>query len=72
MSSEEQSIVDFLRSSPDTPYARREIARKAVRRTEYERNRNWADAPLAALVARGVVVTDEGGLYLLKRSSSAW
>ncbi|TAK92556.1 MAG: hypothetical protein EPO07_19370 [Verrucomicrobia bacterium] len=65
MNSEEQSIIDFMRQSPDAAYTRREIARKAVRRTEYEQNRNWADQPLAALVARGSVETDEGGLYHL-------
>ena len=72
MSSEEQCILDFLRQTPDMAYSRREIARKAIRRAEYEKNRNWADHPLAALVAGGVVVTNEGGLYQLKQKSSVW
>jgi hypothetical protein len=65
MSDEEQSILDFMKESPDSGYTRREIARKAIRRSEYEKNRNWADQPLAALAARGMVETDDGGLYRL-------
>ncbi len=60
-------ILDFLRATPDAWYSRREIARRAVRRTEYEENPHWADQALAALVARGVAEANDQGLYRLMR-----
>lgn len=66
MSHEEDSIISLLKGSPHTGFARREIARRAVKRSVYEQNPRWVDEPLAALVARGVVVIDQDGLYHLK------
>lgn len=65
MSHEEDSIISLLKGSPHTGFARREIARRAVKRSIYEQNPRWVDEPLAALVARGVVVIDQDGLYHL-------
>ena len=65
MTAEEQLIVQFMQQSPDQGYARMEIARKAVRRKEFEENPRWADAPLAALVDRKVVVLDISGAFRL-------
>lgn len=66
MSHEEDSIISLLKGSPHTGFARKEIARRAVKRSVYEQNPRWVDEPLAALVARGVVVIDQDGLYHLK------
>jgi hypothetical protein len=63
MTHEESLVLDFLKSSPETSYARKEIARKAIKRSDYELNQHWADQPLQSLVARGLVEIDEGGLY---------
>jgi len=61
MSDEEQIIVNFLKSSPDTFFARKEIARKAVRRTIYEENPRWAEAPLTSLLDKKIVEMNDGG-----------
>jgi hypothetical protein len=66
MTPEEQLILAFLRSSPDSFFSRCEIARRAVKRTEYERNRNWVIRPLAALVGRKLVAIDANGYYRLR------
>ena len=65
MTAEEQLIVQFMQQSPDQGYARMEIARKAVRRKEFEENPRWADAPLTALVDRKVIVLDKSGAFRL-------
>jgi len=51
MTEEENWILNFLQSSPQTFFARKEIAHKAVRRQVYEEDQNWANAPLASLLA---------------------
>jgi len=66
MTPEEQCILEFLKSAPEAFFSRREIARKAVKRSEYEENRNWVDQPLAALVGRKLVEMDGGGAYRLR------
>ena len=53
MNYEETAILNFLRGSPDAYLARREIARKALKRTIFEENPHWADAPLGSLVDQG-------------------
>lgn len=65
MTDEEQHIVDFLKGSPDTFFARKEIARKAVKRTFYELNPRWVEAPLASLVYKEIVETNDSGYYRL-------
>lgn len=67
MTDEEQQIMTFLNSSPETYFARREIARRAVRRQVYEENQHWADAPLASLVLKGMVQQNDGGQYRIKK-----
>lgn len=66
MTSEEQAIVHFLEGAPDAFVARREIARRAVKRRVFEETPHWVDAPLAALVAQGVVEQNDNGQYRLK------
>ncbi len=66
MSDEENIVLTYLQSNPSSAFARREIARRAVKRIIYEQNPRWVDAPLASLVGRQLVVIDEGGNYRLK------
>ncbi len=67
MTEAEFNVFNYLKGMPDARFTRKEIARRAVKRTEFEENPHWADAPLAALVARGIVEIDEQGLYRISR-----
>jgi hypothetical protein len=67
MSYEETAILNFLKGSPDDYVARREIARKALKRTIFEENPHWADAPLAALVDQKLVEQNESGHYKISK-----
>ena len=66
MTFEEQAILSFLGGSPGAYVARREIARKALKRAVFEENPHWADAPLSALVDRRLVEQDESGHFRIK------
>ncbi len=68
MTSEEQCVINFLKSCPQSFFARREIARKAVRRHVYEEDQNWADAPLASLLSQRKVEQNDSGQYRLAGS----
>jgi hypothetical protein len=68
MTYEELAIMNFLKGSPESYVARREIARKALKRTIFEENPHWADAPLGSLVDQGVVEQNESGHYRIKKS----
>jgi len=63
MTPEETCILEYLNGRPDTACAKREIARKAIRRSDYEENPHWADAPLAALLNQKLIEVDENGNY---------
>jgi len=65
MTDEELPIVNYLKESPDTFFARREIARKAVRRKVFEENPHWVEAPLASLVDKDIVEINDSGCYRL-------
>ncbi|HOC55772.1 MAG TPA: hypothetical protein PKI20_09140 [Verrucomicrobiota bacterium] len=67
MTYEETAIMEFLRGSPDAYVARKEIARKALKRTVFEENPHWVDAPLASLLGRRFVEQDELGHYRIKK-----
>jgi hypothetical protein len=67
MTDEEQLIITFLNTSPETYFARREIARRAARRQVYEENQHWADAPLASLLMKGMIQQNESGQYRTKK-----
>jgi hypothetical protein len=60
-------VLNFLKTCPEAFFARKEIARRAGRRSLFEENPHWADAPLAALVALDLVEINDSGLYRLKR-----
>ena len=63
MTHEETSILDYLISRPESAFAKREIARKAVKRVVYEENAHWADAPLVSLAQQKLIEIDENGNY---------
>jgi hypothetical protein len=69
MTYEETAIMDFLQGNPDSFIARREIARKAQKRTIFEENPHWADAPLSSLVAHGVLEQNESGHYRITKKA---
>ena len=71
MSSEEDAVWLFLSESPESTFSRREIGRRAVKRTVFEENPHWADEPLNALVARDMVEVTDDGHYRIKGRSSA-
>ena len=71
MTDEEQQILTFLGTSPETYFARREIARKAVRRQVYEENQHWADAAIASLLLKGMIQQNDGGQLRLKQDETA-
>ncbi len=66
MTDEEILILNFLQPAPGTFFARREIARRAVRRQVFEENPHWPDAALAVLVNKGALEQNEAGLYRIK------
>ena len=63
MTSEGSIIVEFMKASPESWYARKEISRRAVHRSEYEANPHWATAALNALVNDGIIEQNDAGLY---------
>jgi hypothetical protein len=70
MTFEETAILTFLSGSPEAFVARREIARKALKRTIFEENPHWADAALSGLVDQHLVEQDEGGHYRINRQGN--
>ena len=69
MTYDEMAVLNFLRGTPTEFLARREIARKALKRTVFEDDPHWADAPLAALVEQGLVEQDDSGHYRIKQGA---
>jgi hypothetical protein len=71
MTYEEMAIMTLLRGSPSVYLARREIARKALKRSVFEENPHWADAPLVSLVDQSLVEQDESGHHKIKRDEDS-
>ncbi len=67
MTDEEMAIMNLLRGNPETFMARREIARKALKRSDFEENPHWADAPLASLMDQKLLEQDDSGHYRIKK-----
>ena len=67
MTYEELAIMNFLKGAPNDFIARREIARKALKRAVFEENPHWADAPLSTLVDTGVIEQNDSGHYRIKK-----
>jgi len=68
MTPEEQCIINFLKSCPQSFFARREIAREAVRPHVYEEDQNWANGPLASLLGQRKVEQNDSGQYRITGS----
>ena len=66
MTDAEQKVLDYIKGSPDSYHGRKEIARKAVRRTEFEENPHWVEAPLASLLEKKIIEINDSGYYRLK------
>jgi hypothetical protein len=67
MTYEEMAIMTFLKGKPGSFVGRREIARKALRRVDFEENPHWVDAPLASLIDQRLVEQDESGHYRVRK-----
>jgi hypothetical protein len=67
MSWEEQQILDFLASAPESFFSRREIARKSVKRAFFDENPTWANPVLEGLMNKNLVVQDAAGYYGYKK-----
>ena len=63
MTDEEMIILDFLKARPDCAFARREIARRAVKRIVFEENPHWIDAPLQGLLNANLIEMDKNGNF---------
>ena len=70
MTEEQFLILSFLRSSPESFFARKEIARRAVRRKVYDENQHWVDAPLALLLTEGFIEKSDAGVYRLRQENN--
>jgi hypothetical protein len=71
MTEAEYIVFRFLEESPEVFYGRREIARKAVKRTLFEEDPNWANAPLSSLVAQRLIEQNDSGQYRYRKPSVA-
>ena len=66
-SADEQAVLDYLATSPNSLFSPREICRRAGSKEAWEKNRRWAMPVLARLLARGLVETDASGHYRIRR-----
>ncbi len=67
MTDEQVLVVNFLQCSPETWFAKKEIARRAVRRKIFEENPHWADHAIPELLAVGLIEQNISGQYRLKK-----
>ena len=66
-SAEEQTVLDYLKSSPNAFFSVVEICRRAGDKEKWAQNRRWALPILGRLLDRGLVETDASGHYRLAR-----
>ncbi len=69
LSADEQTVLQYLATSPNTFFSSREICRRAGSRETWEKNQRWAVPILARLLAQGLVETDPAGHYRLTSPS---
>jgi uncharacterized protein YneF (UPF0154 family) len=67
MSDEQVLIINFLKCSPEAWFGKKEIARRAVKRKEFEDNPRWSEEPLRELIAQHVVEENKDGQVRLKQ-----
>jgi hypothetical protein len=72
MNYEEDRVLNFLKEYPETSFSRREIARKAVKRREFEADPEWANAAIANLLDLDKIEEDKAGCFRLKTKSHIW
>lgn len=65
MTDVELEIVAYLKQNREGYCARKEIARRARSREEFEENPQWVAAPLSSLVNQGIVEQNDQGHYKL-------
>ena len=68
-SADEQTVLDYLATSPATFFSGREVCRRAGSKEMWEKNQRWAMPILSRLVAKGLVETDPAGHYRLAQAS---
>jgi len=68
MTAVEIEIIQFLKLNPEIFFNRKEISRKARRRSEYEEDPHWAAAPLNSLLAQKYIEQDESGRFRLSQN----
>jgi hypothetical protein len=64
-SADEQAVLDYLATSPNSFFSSREVCRRAASKEIWQKNQRWALPILARLLARGLVETDPAGHYRL-------
>ena len=69
MTSDEHIILEFMSACPDSLFSRKEISRKAVKRTVCEENPRWAEIPLTSLLGQGLLEVDDSGHYRIKKKA---
>jgi hypothetical protein len=65
VSAEQQLVLNFLRSSPETAFGAMEISRRAGNRKQFEKDPRWAVNCLRYLVDMKLVERDNQGHYKL-------
>jgi hypothetical protein len=66
MTDTERVVMEFLQTAPEAFFSRKEIARKAVHRDDYEANPHWADAALSSLEMQNFIERSDRGFYRIK------
>jgi len=67
MTDEQVLIINFLGTSPESWFGKREVARRAVKRRLFEDNPRWAEEPLSDLLMKNLVEENSDGLVRLKK-----
>jgi hypothetical protein len=67
MNDEQTVIINFLKCSPGAWFAKKEIARRGVKRKEFEDNPRWSEEPLRELIAQQLVEQNNDGQVRLKQ-----
>jgi hypothetical protein len=68
MTWEETTVLNFLEETQETWFSRREIARKAINRRNYEKDPNWAAAAITSLSSRGLIEENAAGTFKFRQN----
>ena len=55
MNDEQIIIINYLKTTPDAWFGKKEIARRAVKRRTFDDHPRWADEPLVQLIPQQVL-----------------